>query len=332
MAAALELEVRERSTGALLADRVRVAATHWTRLRGLLGTRELPDGAGLWILPCRQIHMFGMRYAIDAVFLDAEQRVVEIVESLRPGRASRRVAEAVSVLELPAGTVGRTALRPGTQLAVDGGPLPALAESRLVRSVGALAGNLLLSALYLLFALQHVGFARRTGDWATTMPLVLQESILVVLFLTRRRSTAVSERPLDWAVGIAGVFLPLLMRVTETSGTWLPLGQALQILGLSLAVVSVAFLGRSIGVVAAHRGIKTAGMYSLVRHPMYGAYMVSYVGYVLVHPSARNALIVATTLLALNVRAAVEERFLARDPAYDAYRRRIRWRFLPYVY
>jgi uncharacterized protein len=142
MAARRELAVRDRSSGSVLADRVRIAATHWSRLRGLLGTRELPAGDGLWILPCRQIHMFGMRYAIDAVFLDAEQRVVEVVESLRPGRASRRVAEAVSVLELPAGTVAQAGLHAGAQLAFDGGPLPGRAESRILR-VGALAGKLL---------------------------------------------------------------------------------------------------------------------------------------------------------------------------------------------
>ena len=35
---------------AVLASRLRIADTHWTRLRGLLGTTELPSGDGLWIL------------------------------------------------------------------------------------------------------------------------------------------------------------------------------------------------------------------------------------------------------------------------------------------
>jgi hypothetical protein len=50
----------------------------------------------------------------------------------------------------------------------------------------------LLAAFYLLFLERHVAFARHTGAWATTMPLVVQESILILLILTRRRSRATS--------------------------------------------------------------------------------------------------------------------------------------------
>lgn len=102
----------------MLADRVRSAHTHWTRLRGLLGTRELPAGAGLWIRPCRQVHMFGMRYAIDVVFVDADHRVVGLVSELRPGRVSPKFRDATSVLELPAGTIACTDLAIGAQLAI----------------------------------------------------------------------------------------------------------------------------------------------------------------------------------------------------------------------
>jgi protein-S-isoprenylcysteine O-methyltransferase Ste14 len=196
----------------------------------------------------------------------------------------------------------------------------------------AVAGNVLLAAFYLLFVLRHVAFARHTGAWATTMPLVVQESILVPLILTRRRSTATSRSPLDWVAGVACTFLPLLMRAAETTTAFRPVGETLQILGLSVVILSIAFLRRSFGLVAAHRGIKTGGPYALVRHPMYAAYMVSQIGYVLVNQSPRNVAIAVITCGGLALRAALEERLLARDPAYESYRRRIRWRFVPYVY
>jgi hypothetical protein len=110
---------REASSGSLLAERLRVADTHWTRLRGLLGTRSLPDGDGLWIRPCRQVHMFWMRYAIDVVFLDDARRVVGLAPDLRPWRISPLVKPATSVLELPAGTIGRTGLREGQTLTIE---------------------------------------------------------------------------------------------------------------------------------------------------------------------------------------------------------------------
>jgi uncharacterized membrane protein (UPF0127 family) len=105
--------------GAVLADRLAVADTHWTRLRGLLGTSALPDGDGLWIRPCRQVHMFGMRYAIDVVFLDETRRIVGLTRDLAPWRVSPLVRPATSVLELPAGTIARTALREGQAVTIE---------------------------------------------------------------------------------------------------------------------------------------------------------------------------------------------------------------------
>jgi uncharacterized membrane protein (UPF0127 family) len=110
--------VRDVQRGSVVGDHVRPAHTHWTRLRGLLGTRTLPEGCGLWIQPCRQVHMFGMRYAIDVVFLDAGHRVVGLASDLQPGRISPKVREATSVLELPAGTIARVGLVAGAQLEI----------------------------------------------------------------------------------------------------------------------------------------------------------------------------------------------------------------------
>jgi uncharacterized protein len=105
-------------SGAVLASRLRIADTHWTRLRGLLGTTDLPDGDGLWIRPCRQVHMFGMGYAIDVVFLDDARTVVGLTEALAPWRVSPLVKAATSVIELPAGTIGKTGLAAGQAITI----------------------------------------------------------------------------------------------------------------------------------------------------------------------------------------------------------------------
>lgn len=321
---------REVGSGVVVVDRLRAAHTHWTRLKGLLGTSGLEPGEGLWIRPCRQVHMFGMRYPIDVVFLGDGLGIVGVVEHLAPGRVSPRVTESTSVLELPAGTVARLGLVVGRRLEIEGegGALGAGETGAL----GAVLLNLLLAAVYLFFAAAHLAVLRRSGQWATIMPIVVQEALLVVLFLTRRRSMANSTRPFDWMVGIAGTFLPLGMRPAGELFRLSSVGQPMQLVGLTLAIVAVAFLGRSIGIVAANRGVKTEGLYRWVRHPMYAAYLLSYVGYVLSFPTLRNLLIVALTVLALNARAVVEEQFLARDAAYRDYLDRVRWRFVPYVY
>jgi uncharacterized membrane protein (UPF0127 family) len=85
------------------------------RLRGLLGRSGLPAGEGLLLTPAPGIHTAFMRFPIDALFLDRNLRVLDIVERLRPWRvASERRARAV--LELPAGECARRGVHVGDRL------------------------------------------------------------------------------------------------------------------------------------------------------------------------------------------------------------------------
>jgi hypothetical protein len=61
------------------------------------------------------VHTFGMKFAIDLVFLDRRNVVRKMRSSVRPWRLSGCLW-ARSVLELAAGTLERTAVRPGDKL------------------------------------------------------------------------------------------------------------------------------------------------------------------------------------------------------------------------
>ncbi len=319
---------RDARSGAVFVERLRVADTHWTRLRGLLGTAGLAPGDGLWLKPCRRIHMIGMRYPIDVVFLDDANHVVRTVAGLAPPRLSPHVAEAASALELPVGTIARAGLAEGARIAIEGDGRASTPRRRL----GPLFVNAALATLYAIFVSVHVAVARHTGAWGLTLPIVVQESLLVVLFCARRPSRDTSQRVVDWAAGIAGTFLPLFLRPTVAAGGFAWIGEPVQVIGVSSAVVALVFLGRSIGLVPANRGVKVSGAYTLVRHPMYAAYLLGYLGYVVSYPSARNVAIAAGTAVAMHVRCGAEERLLARDPSYRAYLERTRWRLFPGLY
>lgn len=101
----------------VLAQQLSIADTFWSRLRGLLGTASLPGGRGLLISPCSSIHMFGMRYSIDVVFLDKEWRVLKILPFLPPG-ATGRCSGSTYVLELPVGTLAATSTAVGDELMI----------------------------------------------------------------------------------------------------------------------------------------------------------------------------------------------------------------------
>jgi uncharacterized protein len=99
----------------VVCERCRVADAFLLRLRGLAGRRRLPAGQGLLFPRTRSVHTHFMRFAIDVVFLDDEDRVVHVVPRLRPWRlAASRNARAV--LELRAGQAEKRRLRVGTKL------------------------------------------------------------------------------------------------------------------------------------------------------------------------------------------------------------------------
>ena len=107
----------ERDDGSLVCERCLLAETPLSRLRGLLGRAGLERGEGILLRPASSIHMWFMRFAIDAVFLDRESRVLRVAEGLRPWRVAA-CGGAKAVLELPAGECGRVGLAPGDVVVV----------------------------------------------------------------------------------------------------------------------------------------------------------------------------------------------------------------------
>ena len=94
-----------------------MADSFLSRGLGLLPRSSLKAGEGLRITKTSSITMFFMRFAIDAVFLDRDLRVVKIAADLRPWKiAGSRGAKAV--LEIPAGEASRRGLTVGDRLAV----------------------------------------------------------------------------------------------------------------------------------------------------------------------------------------------------------------------
>jgi len=94
-----------------ITGRLEVAERFFDRLKGLMFRKTLDDDCGLLIKRCDGIHMFFMKFPIDAVFLKTVRsaggkdayRVVRVIDCLKPWRVSPYVYEADSVLEIKAG-------------------------------------------------------------------------------------------------------------------------------------------------------------------------------------------------------------------------------------
>jgi uncharacterized membrane protein (UPF0127 family) len=103
--------------GTELVEKLILAESTFDRMRGLLGRNSLPANAGLLIRPCRSIHMWFMRFPIDAAFLDSGLRVLKITRNLRPWQLGWAPRQTQCVLETAAGALAR--LKVGDQLRTD---------------------------------------------------------------------------------------------------------------------------------------------------------------------------------------------------------------------
>ncbi|WP_280770409.1 DUF192 domain-containing protein [Salipaludibacillus daqingensis] len=95
---------------------VKKADTFATRLKGLMFRRKPIENEALWIKPCNSIHTCFMNFPIDVLFLDKNERIVHMIENLKPWRFVPPVAHSKSVLELPKGTIQQEGLQKGEKL------------------------------------------------------------------------------------------------------------------------------------------------------------------------------------------------------------------------
>ncbi|MFN2451122.1 MAG: DUF192 domain-containing protein [Candidatus Dormibacteria bacterium] len=112
----MDIRRLETTEGIVLAERVHLARSFGRRTVGLMFRRELPEGEGLAIIPCNQIHMFFMRIPLDVLFVDREGRVLHLLRGIRPWRMSRLVRGARYTIELPVGTLDRAGVERGAMV------------------------------------------------------------------------------------------------------------------------------------------------------------------------------------------------------------------------
>jgi uncharacterized membrane protein (UPF0127 family) len=114
MQVALRLE-----NGRIVCERCVLADTALTRMKGLLGRKGLAAGEGILLRPASSVHTAFMRFPIDVLFLDHENRVVKIAANLAPWRAAG-ARKAAAAAELRAGEAERRGVRVGDRLAAEG--------------------------------------------------------------------------------------------------------------------------------------------------------------------------------------------------------------------
>ena len=112
------MKVINTTRRAVISEHLTVAGTFWARLAGLLNRKSLPQGEGLLIINCQAIHMFFMKFSIDAIFIDKNHSVVGLVENIKPFEMSSFFWKANGVIELPVGTIQKSRTEVGDVLEI----------------------------------------------------------------------------------------------------------------------------------------------------------------------------------------------------------------------
>ena len=192
--------------------------------------------------------------------------------------------------------------------------------------------NLACSSFFLYVFYQQI----RTATAEASVPeLLLGIACLLFAVVMLFRPFATDARTDALALLICGLcktYYWLFEFSVQSSGLKQLLGSIVVFVATLLWMVSVFWLGRSFSILPALREIRTTGPYRFVRHPIYFSYVLLDAGLLLSYPSLFNFVVVGFAIGLYVVRMNMEESLLGRVELYNEYRRRTRFRLIPFVY
>lgn len=74
----------------------------WQRLLGLIPRRGISHFEAFWFPRCQHIHTYGMRFSLDVIALDEQDRICAIVRNVQPNQRLH-IKNAYSLIEIAAG-------------------------------------------------------------------------------------------------------------------------------------------------------------------------------------------------------------------------------------
>jgi protein-S-isoprenylcysteine O-methyltransferase Ste14 len=177
--------------------------------------------------------------------------------------------------------------------------------------------------------LAHYGLVAHSGLVAVFM------GSTAALVLIRKEPVRKLPRLIPQGAALAGTWIVTVLGLQPPApgAWWVPLvSSGLLVAGMACAVAALLVLGRCFGILPEARGLVTSGPYRYVRHPLYSAEALAFLGVLLPVLSPLSLAIYGLFLALQALRTRYEEEVLAAAfPEYDAYRRTT-WRFVPGVF
>ena len=162
---------------------------------------------------------------------------------------------------------------------------------------------------------------------------LLHMLVLLVLVVIRTRHRQIDRNIFHQFIALAAFFSGLAFvgdKTTSEALIWS--ARTVTSIALLLGILTQLNLGRSFGILIARRKIKTDWLYGIVRHPMYVTDFLFLIGMILKMPSWLNAAVLAFGIGCYVYRAMLEEEFLSQKEEYREYMKRVRYRFVPWIF
>lgn len=113
------MKIINLTNNVVLANEARVADTFWKRLVGLLNCNSLGKEEALILRPCSSIHTFFMRFPIDVLFLDKNNKVIGLLYEFKAFRVSRIYFDASLAIEFASGTLKPAQAKLGNSIKIE---------------------------------------------------------------------------------------------------------------------------------------------------------------------------------------------------------------------
>ncbi|MFC2130412.1 methyltransferase family protein [Bacteroidota bacterium] len=162
----------------------------------------------------------------------------------------------------------------------------------------------------------------------------VQNVIMLLFILIRNKHKAIDKVSWHQVVALTAFFSGLLfIGQPVTGGEDAKLISKIVILSSNIfGAITLLNLGRSFGIMIALREVRTGGLYSFVRHPMYGTDILLRIGFIISHFSYVSIILFVISTGCYIYRAILEERFLKQDEEYKMYMLKVKYRFIPLVF
>lgn len=162
----------------------------------------------------------------------------------------------------------------------------------------------------------------------------IQSLVVAVIFLMRKPHRVFHKNVLHQAIAIIAFCSGAAFIGQPARGPLVAkqISQVVIFFANVLGVATLFNLGRSFGILIAFRELKSHGLYGRVRHPMYATDILLRIGFLINHLSLFTVLVFIISTGCYVYRALLEERFLIHQPEYREYMKRVRYRFIPFVF